>query len=119
MKALMLATLLASAAQATTYPVPDPAIFINPNYGNTTTIVTMAGVTYRGPSAFVYAGECARPDDAGYRCDILTEYSVQLTAPGHAPIGVSLTIQSANVLIRSGHNYWRHSDTLLSGSVTL
>lgn len=120
MIASLIAALFATLALAgTTYQLPNPAITVNPNYSNTTTLVTIGSVTWRGPSAFYYVGECQRPDDSGYRCNILQEDNVTLTAPGHAPIAVTIAMQSASILIRSGHNYWRSSDTVLNGAVTL
>lgn len=118
-KYLALLLLSAVAQAATVYPLPDPAIFVNPNYGNTTTIVTIAGVTYRGPSAFYYVSECAKADGARYHCDVLAETDVLLKASDGSQALVTLTIQSAAVLITSGHNYWRNTDTVLNGSVKL
>lgn len=108
-----------SAFAGTTYDLPNPAITVNPNYSNNTTIVTMGATSWRGPSAYYYIGECVRPDDAGYHCNILQEDNVTLTSPGHDPISVTITLQSASILHRSGHNYWSSIDTLLDGSVTL
>lgn len=113
-----LAMLLAGAAQAATYPLPDPAISVNPNYSNTTTIVTIAGVTYRGPSQFYYVSECARPDGPTYHCNVMAESGVVLVAAGGQTITVDLTVQFAGILIRSGHNYWRTSQLVLNGDVT-
>ena len=112
------ALLVSTGALGATFDLPDPSITVNPNYGGNTTIVTLGGVTWRGPSAYYYVGECARPDSTGYRCNVLQEDNVPLTSPGHAPIAVSITLQEAAVLIRSGHNYWRNSDTVLAGQVT-
>lgn len=110
---------IGTANAATSYPLPDPAIAVNPNYSGTTTIVTIAGVTYRGPSQFYYVSACAKPDGPKYHCSILVESGVVLTAPDHTTVTVNLTIQSASVLITSGHNYWRSSQLVLSGEVTV
>lgn len=120
MLASLIAALFATAVLAdTTYQLPNPAITVTPNWSNTTTIVTMGTVTWRGPSGFYYVGECQRPDDSGYHCSILQEDNVTLTVPGHAPIAVTIAMQAASILIRSGHNYWRQADTVLNGAVTL
>lgn len=117
---LLLAFMATTAQAATTYNLPDPAVSVNPNYGNTTTIVTIAGVAYRGPSQFVYFSECARPDAPNaYRCNIETESNVVLTAEDGSVVVVNLTVQFASVLIRSGHNFWRPSQIVLSGDVTV
>ena len=63
---LALTMLLAGVAFADTTSLPDPDVTVNPNYQNTTTIVTVwtDGVpkTYRGPSQFIYFSECVKPD---------------------------------------------------------
>lgn len=123
-----LAMLLAGAAQAATYQLPDLAVQVTPNYGNTTTVVTIytrdalgnlvyPGKTYRGASHFYYLNECARPDDARYHCDVMQESWVVLTAADHSTATVNITAQFASVLITSGHNYWRQSQLVLSGEV--
>lgn len=119
MKTILSALLLAciGTVNAATYPLPSPEIFVNPNYSNTTTIVQIAGVTYRGASHFYYLSECARPDDARYHCDVLQESWVVLTAADHSTVTVNITAQFASVLITSGHNYWRQSQLVLSGEV--
>lgn len=104
---------------ATSYSLPDPAVTVNPNYSNTTTIVTVAGVTYKGASQYYYVSECSQPDGARYHCNILREDNVVLKdSNGHVAV-VSLTIQDASILIISGHNYWRQSVTVLSGTLSL
>lgn len=108
-----------STSHSATLDVPNPAITVNPNYSNTTTIVTMGTTSFRGPSRFFYVGECQKPDSASYRCDVVEEDQVVLTAPSGQTMVVSLVVQSSAVLIRSGHNYWRHTDTVLSGTVSL
>lgn len=120
MKISILALLAFSSAAfaSITYQLPDPTIFVNPNYSNTTTIVQIAGVTYRGPSQFYYVSECAKPDGPKYHCNVLAESGVVLKDANGNPITVVLTIQDASVLITSGHNYWRQSQIVLSGSVT-
>lgn len=122
MKTLLALTLLASGyANAATYVVPDPALAINPNYGGTTTIVTLAGVTYRGLSQYYYVGECAKPDGPKYHCDVMAESGVVLTetAVPHRTVVVNLTVQFASVLSTSGHNQWLHSTIVLAGDVTI
>lgn len=124
MKILMsIAILLASAmAQASTvYHLPYTDVFVTPNWNNTTTVVTVQGVTYRGPSAYYYVSECFKADGASYHCDVRQEDNVVLTADGNTGqfITVSLRITSTSVLIRSGHNYWRHSDFITDGTVTI
>lgn len=121
MKILPLLFLAASAAaHAATYELPDPAVQVTPNYGNTTTIVTIAGVTYRGPSAFYYVRECDKPDSTRYHCNVMAESGVLLTEAEvpHRTVLVDMTAQFAAVLITSGHNYWRQSQILTSGRVT-
>lgn len=113
------ALLTSIGAFATTYALPAPGITINPNYSNNTTIVTIGATTWRGPSAYYYVGECVKPDSPSYRCDILQEDNVPLTAPGQAPIYATITLQSAAVLVRSGHNYWHQVYTVLTGSVEM
>lgn len=113
------ATTLVCPLAPQSYTLPDPNIFVSPNYSNTTTIVTMGGRTYRGPSHFFYVSECSKPDSATWHCDVLSEVGVVLTAPDHSMITVNMTIQSSGVLIRSGHNYWRYAQLLLSGDVTI
>lgn len=118
--ALLLSAVLAPRCFAsTTFVLPNPAITVTPNYSNITTIVTIGTVTWKGPSAFYYVSECTKPDSTVYHCNVLEEDGVTLTAPGHDPMSVSLQYQDAAILIRSGHNYWRQSDTLLNGTVTL
>lgn len=119
MKILPLLFLAASAAaHAATYELPDPAVQVTPNYGNTTTIVTIAGVTYRGPSAFYYVRECDKPDTTRYHCNVMAESGVVLKDENGNPVVVSLTAQFAAVLITSGHNYWRQSQIVTSGNAT-
>lgn len=115
---LLLALVTLAAFAATTYILPDPTVTVTPNYSNTTTLVTIAKVTWKGPSAYYYVSECAKPDAAGYHCSVLQEDNVVLTSPGHMPLTVTITMQSAGVLIRSGHNYWRYTNLVLAGSVT-
>jgi len=125
MKTLLLALLAFAGAVcntpalADTTTLPDPSVSVTPNYANTTTIVSVSGVTYRGASAFYYVSECAKPDSVRYHCNILQEDNVVLVAPDGSTVTVSLTIQSASTLITSGHNYWRHTDTVLAGSLTI
>lgn len=117
---LALALLSAGAAQAqTVINLPDPSVNVNPNYGGTTTIVAIGGVNYRGPSQFQYFSECARPDGTRYHCNIVVETDVPLFDVAGNQITASLTIQSSSTLITSGHNYWRHSDLVLTGEVTI
>lgn len=116
---IVAALLLAAHAHASTgFTLPDPAIFVNPNYGGNTTIVQIAGVTYRGPSQLYYVSECSQADGPRYHCNILAESVVLKDANGN-PITVSLTMQDAAILITSGHNQWRQSQIVLSGSVVL
>jgi hypothetical protein len=118
-KTMLLAAALAvsGAANAATYDLPDPAVYVEPNL-NGTTIVTVEGNTYRGPSAYVYVSECAKPDSFTYHCSILQETDVTLTASNGNTISVSILYQQASTLIRSGHNYWRQSRVVLDGTVT-
>lgn len=105
------------ANAAASYPLPDPGIQVNPNYGGNTTIVTIAGVTYRGASHFYYLHECDKPDSARYHCSVMGESWVVLTALDHSTVTVNIIAQFASVLITSGHNYWRQSQLVLSGDV--
>jgi hypothetical protein len=118
---LAVGMLVSVAAQAATYELPDPDIPVTPNYSNTTTIVTIAGVTYRGPSQFYYVSECAKPDGPYYRCDVMSESDVVLTAQdgSGALATVNLTAQFSSTLIRSGHNYWRQGQTVLNGDLAM
>lgn len=116
----LLACLITSAAVAGTgYSLPDPSVRVTPNASGTATIVTVRKMTYRGPSAFYYVHRCADADTAYYHCIVIHEQHVTLTAPTGAVAIVWLTVQSASVLIRSGHNYWRHTDTVLAGGLTV
>jgi trehalose utilization protein len=116
---VLLSLLFSSAALAgATYALPDPSIIVTPNWSNTTTIVTVGSTTYRGASAFYYVRECAKPDSSTYHCMIIREDHTKLTSDSGAAAFVTLTVQSASTLIRSGHNYWRQTDTVLSGSLT-
>jgi hypothetical protein len=117
-KTMLLAAALAvsGAASAATYDLPDPSIYVNPNV-NGTTVVTVEGNTYRGPSAYVYVSECVKPDSPTYHCSILQETDVVLTATNGNTISVSILYQQASTLIRSGHNYYRQSQTVLDGAV--
>lgn len=119
MKFLALLLLSVGAHAATVYPLPDADISVTPNYSNTTTIVTLAGVNYRGPSAFYYVSECTKPDSARYHCNVMSERAVLLTATdgSGAKLLVDIDAQFSSTLITSGHNYWRQSQILLSGSV--
>lgn len=103
-------------AQATS--LPDPAVSVDLRTPGTT-YVTVGGVRYGGPSEFVYFSECSKPDGPRYRCDIRTETDVTLYSNTGASIVVSLTVQFASTLIISGHNWWRQSQTVLSGDLTL
>lgn len=114
---LAVCVLWAGYANAATYQLPDPAIQVNPNYSNTTTIVTIAGVTYRGASHFYYLHECDKPDSARYHCDVMQESWVVLTALDHSTVTVNIIAQFAAVLTVSGHQYWRPSQLVLSGDV--
>ncbi len=117
---ILIASLLIGAgyaSAATFYSLPDPGVIVNPNFGNTTTIVTVAGKTYRGASNFVYFSECTKPDAVRYRCNIMTEDDVILVASDGSVARVSLTVQFASTLIVSGHNYWRNSQTVLAGEL--
>ncbi len=116
---LVFASFFSTGALAgTTYALPDPSIIVTPNWANTTTIVTVRSTTYRGPSAFYYVRECARPDSRSYHCMILREDHTKVTSATGAAAFVTLKVQSASILIRSGHNYWRQADTVLAGSLT-
>jgi hypothetical protein len=119
MRSLFLATLaLASIAFAGTTSLPDPAISVNLASGYTT--VTIAGKAYRGVSQFVYFSECAKPDvPYKYRCDIVVESGVVLVAADGSAAVVNITAQFASTLITSGHNYWRQSQIVLAGDVTI
>lgn len=105
------------AAADTTYTLPDPSIAVSPNVNNTTT-VTIDGVAYRGPAAFYYLSACPKPNTPRYHCSIIEEDGVVLTAADGSIVTVTIVDQSASSLIISGHNYWRHTDTVLDGSVT-
>lgn len=117
---LALAAFSSMALASTNYPLPDPAIAVNPNYSGNTTIVTIAGVTYRGLSQYYYQGECSKPDGPKYHCDVMSESGVVLTevAVPHRTVVVNLTVQFASVLSTSGHNQWLHSTIVLAGDVT-
>lgn len=114
------ALLLTSIASATDLPAPNA--IVNPNYNNNTTIVSFTSgiqvlITYRGPSAFYKLSECAKPDSSTYRCDVIQESNVLLTAPDGSTAVVNLTVQDAWTLNRSGHNTWVHSQIILAGDV--
>lgn len=116
----LILTLIASVAMASTsYTLPDPAVTVTPNWSNTTTIVTVAGVTYRGPSHFYYVSACAKADGPRYHCNVLAETDVVLTDSTGNTAVVSLTMQDASILIISGHNYWRQSQVVLNGDLSL
>lgn len=102
----------------TTYALPDPSIIVTPNWSYTTTIVTVKSRTYRGPSAFYYVRRCAKADTASYHCMVLREEHTKITSATGAVAFATLKVESASVLIRSGHNYWRQTDTVLSGALT-
>lgn len=108
-----------TAQAATTYSLPDPAVSVNPNYSNTTTLVTIGSVLYKGKSNYYYVGECAKPDTSGYHCNVEEEDEVLLTALDGSTVTVTIVMQSSATLIRSGHNYWRSAYTILDGSVTV
>ena len=110
---------VAAAAQAATYKLPNPAIAVIPNYSNRTTIVTIRGVTYRGPSRFYFVRQCYKPDGPDYHCDVMAESAVVLKAQDGSGMRaiVTLTAQFSSTLIRSGHNYWRQSQIVLHGHV--
>jgi hypothetical protein len=108
-----------AAQAATTYDLPDPAIYASFNSSFNRTYVTVAGKSYSGTSQFYYVGECALPDTATRHCNVLEEDDVTLTATDGSTIIVTIVGQHQSVLIRSGHNYWRQSDTVTGGTVTL
>lgn len=110
--------LLSSVAQAATTPLPDPAITVDLRTPGTT-YVTVGGVTYRGASEFVYFSECSKPDGPRWHCNINVETDVTLYSNTGASIVVSITAQFASTLITSGHNYYRQSQVVLSGEVTV
>jgi hypothetical protein len=119
---LIASALLVFGMQAkadTVYNLPDPTVTVNPNYSGTTTIVTIGGVSYRGPSAYYYVSACATPNRVGYHCSILEEDDVTLTAPDGSTLVATIIYQAASVLIRSGHNLWRSSALVLDGTVTI
>jgi hypothetical protein len=117
----ILKLLLAGAAVAvqagTTYTLPDPAVPVTVNETYNTISATLGSTYYSATSAFYYVSECAKPDSPTYHCNILAEDNLILNASGNTVV-ISLVIQSQSVLIRSGHNYWRHSNTILSGTLT-
>jgi len=116
----LLACLITNGALAgTSYSLPDPVVKVTPNASGTTTIVTVGKKAYRGPSAFYYVHHCANRDTPYYHCIVIHEQHVTLTATSGAIAIVWLTVQSASTLIRSGHNYWRHTDTVLAGGLTV
>lgn len=117
--ALIAGLALTGAADAATINLPDEAVFVNPNYGNTTTIVVVNGVTYKGASNFVYFSECAKPDGPRYHCNIEVESVVLVSPNGNVAVVEGLAVQFAGTLIISGHNYWRDSQIVLSGQVTI
>jgi hypothetical protein len=122
-KGTIAAAMLAASAVAaadTVYPLPDPTITVNPSvYGNT--IVSVDGVVYRGPTAFVYVSECPTPDGPRYHCNIVREDNVPLYATdgSGAYVTVTLVVQMGARLITSGHNWWRSFAMVLDGSVTV
>lgn len=105
------------ASAATTVNLPDPTVYVNLASGRTT--VGIAGKYYQAPSQFVYLSPCATPDTSRYHCTVQTESNVVLTASDGTVVVATITAQFASVLITSGHNYWRNSQTVLAGSVTL
>ena len=112
---LILAASVASAA--TLIDLPDPNVSVDLRFTGTT-YVTVGGVRYGGPSAFVYVSECAKPDGPRYRCNIEQETGVTLYAADNTSIMVDLTVQFASTLITSGRNWWKPSQTVLDGTVT-
>ncbi len=120
MKNLALLALLVSTAAlaATTYSLPDPAVYVNLQSNRTT--IGIDGVYYQAPSAFAYVSECSKPDGARYRCNIETETDVPLYATDGSgrSITATITAQFSSILITSGHNYWRSSQVVLGGEVT-
>lgn len=109
-------------AAGTVFTLPDSRVSVTPNYSGNTTIVSVAGVSYRGPSQFVYLSECVKPDSATYRCDIKTESNVVLVATDGSTVVVNLTVQFASTFSStstSGRSYWRSSQIVLSGDVTV
>lgn len=123
MKNTLLASILvATAVNAGTTNLPAANVTVNPNYNNNTTIVsftqgTKVLITYRGPSQFYYVSECSKPDSPSYRCDIIEETDVVLTAGDGSAAVVSMVLQDAWLLNRSGHNQWVHQQIILSGEV--
>lgn len=119
-KNLLLLPLIAASGlvNAATYDLPDPAVTVAISAAFNTTSVTVAGKSYRGTSQFYYLSECAVPDTYARRCNIQEEDDVVLTATDGSTITVTVVDQHLAVLIRSGHNYFRTSDTLLSGELT-
>lgn len=115
--ALLAALVSSSAFASTTYSLPDPAVSVNLMSGRTT--VTIAGVSYQAPSQFVYFSECVKPDSTYYRCNINTENDVVLVASDGSTAVVNITAQFSSTLIRSGHNWWRQSQIVLAGDVTV
>lgn len=120
-KNLLLLPLIAASGlvNAATYDLPDPAVTVTISAAFNTTSVTVAGKSYRGTSQFYYVSECPGiVDTYAKHCNILEEDDVVLTAADGSTVTVTIVDQSLTVLIRSGHNYYRHSDTLLSGELT-
>lgn len=113
----VLALAAASVASAGTINLPDPSVYTN--FANNTTLIGIAGKYYRAPSQFVYFSECAKPDGARYHCNISVENDVVAVAGDGSTVTVNVTVQFASTLIVSGHNYWRQSQILLSGDVTV
>ena len=120
-KAMLLAATLAVSGMAqaeTVYDLPDPAVTVRLNFLYNTTSVTIDGVSYTGPSQFYYLSECALPDTFYRHCNILEEDNVVLTAADGSTVTATVIDQSLRTLIRSGHNYWRSSETVIGGTVT-
>ena len=108
---------ISGAAMADTLPLPDPTVAVTTFQLTTTTIVTVAGVTYQGASQFVYVSECTTPDSYSYHCNILRETGVVLYSATGSSVTVSLTIQDGSRLVRSGHNYFKHFSIVLDGEL--
>jgi len=116
----LLALFFSGAALAgTTYSLPDPLFRITPNGSGTTTTVAVNRATYNGPSAFYYVSKCAKADTTSYHCMVIREDHVKIVSGSGAVAFVTLIVQSASVLIRSGHHHWRQTDTVLAGSLTV
>ena len=120
MKAIILAMLMGMslAANAADVVLPDANVTVTHDAYYQTVYVTVEGVRYAGPYAG-YTNVIVLHNVYGNHEYVYHYDNMVLTSADGATLLLTADIDYRSVLIRSGHNYYRVSWTVLNGIVTV